>query len=269
MDALRQFLAEDSRVDYALIFGSSARGSAHEHSDLDVAVGLRASPTRITALELGDLIARLERAAGRTVDLVILDEAPPGVAYRAFRDGRVIVEKNHRALVDRKVRAILEYLDFRPIEALAARGVLNATVHIVDNAILAKKLAAIRNAVARIREVLPASAEAFAADRTIREIVMLNLFIGLQESIGLATHWLADERWDVPQTYGDAFVALADRQVLERELATRLRAASGLRNLIAHQYGAVDSARIFELASNDLDDLLSFCQQLALKAKHA
>jgi len=67
----------------------------------------------------------------------------------------------------------------------------------------------------------------------------------------------------VPQNYGDAFMALAERQILERELAEPLRAASGLRNLIAHQYGVVDAGRIFDLASNDAEDLLSFCAGLA------
>jgi uncharacterized protein YutE (UPF0331/DUF86 family) len=81
----------------------------------------------------------------------------------------------------------------------------------VDDAVLAKKLAAIRDAVARIREVLPNSAEAFRENRTVREIVILNLFFALQEAIAVATHWLADEGWDVPQSYGDAFTTLADR----------------------------------------------------------
>ena len=137
----------------------------------------------------------------------------------------------------------------------------------VDKGVLAKKLAAIRDAVARIREVLPQSAEKFRADRTAREIVTLNLFVGLQESIALATHWVADEGWDVPQSYGDVFTLLADRQIIERDLANRLRAASGLRNLIAHQYGIVDADRVFSVASKDVGDLLSFCQQLAQHAK--
>jgi len=128
MDALRQVLADDPRVDYALLFGSSARGSAHRGSDLDVAVGLR-SRARLEPRELGDLVSRLEHAAGRAVDLLLLDEAPPAVAYRVFRDGLVIVEHDHRALVARKTRAILEYLDFRPLEELAARGVLSAAAH--------------------------------------------------------------------------------------------------------------------------------------------
>jgi uncharacterized protein YutE (UPF0331/DUF86 family) len=40
-----------------------------------------------------------------------------------------------------------------------------------------------------------------------------------------------------------------------------------LRNLIAHQYGAVDVGRLFAIASSKLDDLLAFCQQLALQAE--
>jgi uncharacterized protein YutE (UPF0331/DUF86 family) len=138
---------------------------------------------------------------------------------------------------------------------------------VVDEAVLAKKIAAIRDAVARVREVLPNTADAFGADRTAREVVLLNLFVALQEAIALATHWLADEGWDVPQSYGDAFMVLANRHVLEHGLAGRLRAASGLRNLIAHQYGAINVDRIFELASNDIEDLLSFCSQLAQKAQ--
>lgn len=125
MEALAQVLAQDARIDYAVLFGSSARGSAHAGSDLDVAVGFKPG-TQLDALQLGDLVSLLERAAGRPVDLLLLDEAPPAVAYRVFRDGRVIVDKGHRALVERKTRAILEYLDFRPLEELATRGALAA-----------------------------------------------------------------------------------------------------------------------------------------------
>ncbi len=70
----------------------------------------------------------------------------------------------------------------------------------------------------------------------------------------------------MPQSYGEVFVVLAERGVLNRELADRLWAAAGLRNLIAHQYGVVDADRIFAIASDGLDDLLHFCQQLAARA---
>jgi predicted nucleotidyltransferase len=124
-EALKQVLADDPCVAYALVFGSAARGTGHVHSDVDVAVGIRGR-RRLGALEIGALVSKLESAAGRPVDLVLLDEAPPGLAYRVFRDGRVLVEHDRPALLERKTRAILEYLDFQPVEEQLARGALAA-----------------------------------------------------------------------------------------------------------------------------------------------
>ena len=139
----------------------------------------------------------------------------------------------------------------------------------VDKAVLAGKLAAIRDAVIRVREVIPASAEAFRQDRTAREVVTLNLFIALQETIALAAHWVADQGWSVPQSHGEVFTVLGERNVIDDDLARRLCAAAGLRNLIAHQYGVLDTDRIFAIASSDLDDLHVFCQQIATRAEEA
>lgn len=137
----------------------------------------------------------------------------------------------------------------------------------VDEVVLAGKLTAIRDAVGRIASVLPATQEAFRSDRTVREVVILNLFTALQDSIALATHWLADAGCAVPKSYGEVFSALGELGVLERDLSLRLRSAAGLRNLIAHQYGVVDIDRIFEIATSGRQDLLDFCEQLARKAR--
>jgi len=139
---------------------------------------------------------------------------------------------------------------------------------VVDRPILARHIAAVRDAVDRIRSVLPASPETFAADRTAREVVILNLFVAIQACLDLAARWLADEGWDVPQRYGEIFLALADHAVIDRALALRLVGAAGLRNLIAHQYGAVDWGRLHAIASSpELDDLEAFCAALAAKLR--
>jgi len=136
----------------------------------------------------------------------------------------------------------------------------------VDKAVLAAKFAAIRDAVVRVREVIPGSADSFRQDRTAREVVTLNVFIALQEAIGLAAHWVADQGWAVPQSHGEVFSVLGERNVIDHELARRLRAAAGLPNLIAHQYGVLNVERVFAVASHELDNLLTFCQQLAQQA---
>jgi len=122
-EELREVLLADERIAYALLFGSTARGDTTPFSDVDVAIGLR-SGVRFGAHDIGGLISELEQAVKRDVDVVILNEAPPGLAYRVFRDGRLLVEKDRSARVDRQVRAIIEYLDFEWAERRCARGVL-------------------------------------------------------------------------------------------------------------------------------------------------
>jgi uncharacterized protein YutE (UPF0331/DUF86 family) len=129
---------------------------------------------------------------------------------------------------------------------------------VVDRAVVAAKVAAIRDAVDRIRRVLPSAASAFEADRTAREVVILNLFVALQETVSLATHWLADAGLDTPGTYREIFLALAERGKIPRDLAERLAAAAGFRNLVAHQYGILDPARVHAIAAKELGDLLDF-----------
>jgi uncharacterized protein YutE (UPF0331/DUF86 family) len=104
-------------------------------------------------------------------------------------------------------------------------------------------------------------------DRTAREVVLLNLFVAIQACLDLATHWLSDEGWIVPQRYGEIFLALADHGIIGRDLALRLVAAAGFR-LVAHQYGALEWSRVYAAASSaELDDLEAFCAAVAAKVQ--
>jgi predicted nucleotidyltransferase len=125
LDRLRRALEAEADVAYALVFGSAARGPLRPDSDVDVAVQLHGDAARDLAV-LGALVARLESAVGRTVDLVLLDAAPPPLAYRAFRDGHLLVARDPAALSARKARAVLDYLDFKPVEERCTAGVLRA-----------------------------------------------------------------------------------------------------------------------------------------------
>lgn len=136
----------------------------------------------------------------------------------------------------------------------------------VDSALVAAKVAAVRDATARVRAVLPDSVASFVTDRTAREVVTLNLLVAIQGCLDLATHWLADAGWAVPGTYAEVFTALARHDVVSPALATRLTAAAGFRNLVAHQYGVLDWHRVHALASSNMGDLEAFCATIASRA---
>ncbi len=123
--AVAGVLDADRRIAYGLVFGSAGRGQARTGSDLDMAIGL-AGNVELDPLGLGGLVSDLEQASGHTVDLVLLHEASPALAYRVFRDGFVVFVRDRPALVERRVRAILDYLDYRPFESVFVRGVLQA-----------------------------------------------------------------------------------------------------------------------------------------------
>ena len=121
--AIGDALADVPHVAFALVFGSCARGTAHAGSDIDVALDFGRG-RRPGAYEIGAVVSRLEEATGQSVDVVVLDDAPPGLAYRVFRDGVAVLVRDRSAVVERKTRAILEYLDYRPVEEALSKAVL-------------------------------------------------------------------------------------------------------------------------------------------------
>lgn len=70
------------------------------------------------------------------------------------------------------------------------------------------------------------------------------LFVALQAMLDAAAHVAVASDWRRLDSYRDALTALVALGALPAELGGRLTEAAGLRNLLAHEYLAVDDARI-------------------------
>lgn len=90
------------------LFGSTARGAGTGHSDVDIAVLLDEVSAR------HGVEAALGRAAGRTVDLIDLETAPPQLRFEIARDGRLLVERRPHAWADFRARAMIDWWDWAP-----------------------------------------------------------------------------------------------------------------------------------------------------------
>ncbi len=109
---LIRVLERTQGVSLAVLFGSAARGVGGPGSDVDVGVLFASGAARqecATALGVA-----LERACGRTVDLVTLNDAPPLLRFEIARTAVLLVECSRHAWSDFHVRAALDWWDWAP-----------------------------------------------------------------------------------------------------------------------------------------------------------
>jgi len=99
------------------LFGSMARGTAKTDSDIDVAALFDSPPPQ--RLEGPRLVIEgdLERALCRTVDLVVLNDAPVDLRIRVLRDGRLLIDRDRAARIAFEVRTRNEAFDLEPVLA--------------------------------------------------------------------------------------------------------------------------------------------------------
>jgi uncharacterized protein YutE (UPF0331/DUF86 family) len=114
--------------------------------------------------------------------------------------------------------------------------------------------------------LLAPAPDEFVADRRGRDLALFYLFLAIQECIDLAAHWVAGEGWAPPDDAGSTFDVLAERGVIERSVADGLRAATGLRNRIAHGYAMLDYRRVQEESRAGVRPLRVFLDAVASAA---
>ncbi len=112
---------------------------------------------------------------------------------------------------------------------VASRKVASATARLTD-----------------VDDILGTGHADFFTDIKRRDLATFYLFLAIQDCLDLASHWVSDAGWPPPSDAAEAFDCLADHGAIDRELATSMRAATGLRNRIAHGYASVNHDRLFK-----------------------
>lgn len=132
----------------------------------------------------------------------------------------------------------------------------------VDEARVIRLLDAIARDVLGLRSQAEAGPESLRADDVALAALKYRFVTAIEGVARVANHLVVSEGWGAPETNADAVGRLAEQDVIDPGLATRLRSAVGFRNVLVHQYAEVDDDRVVA-ALDDLDDLDAFVAQVA------
>ncbi len=107
------------------IFGSAANGKETAESDIDIAVLIN---DRKKGRKTYESLKKTYYSASpkfslRPIDIVVLNTAPPFLKHRIIKTGKVLFDRNRRLRVRFTANAIIEYLDYKPIENICLKAV--------------------------------------------------------------------------------------------------------------------------------------------------
>ena len=132
-----------------------------------------------------------------------------------------------------------------------------------DLDLLEKKLAFVESCVSELQRL--AVAEKIDTDLKERRFIEHTLQLAIQACLDAASHVVSDERLGEPSTTRELFSLLARAGRLSQELAQKLSAAAGFRNVLVHGYAEVDSRVTRDVLENHLGDLLAFAAALRVQ----
>ncbi len=122
----------------------------------------------------------------------------------------------------------------------------------------------------RMRELLdflgarrPLTADELAADLATQLAVGKGLELLVEMAYAINSHVSIAGGGLPPDDYRSSFAAAASAGAISEELAERLAPSAGVRNVLVHEYLAVDFAQVSDALDEGVDDFRRYVEQVA------
>jgi uncharacterized protein YutE (UPF0331/DUF86 family) len=132
----------------------------------------------------------------------------------------------------------------------------------IDKEIILSKADRVNRHVKRLKEKRPATLQEFLSALDLQDIILFNLQMAIQNCIDMASHVISDEGLGMPGSTNEMFYALQENGYISQELAEKMVAAVGFRNLVVHEYAKIDLEEVYRISQDHIDDLLDFLRAL-------
>ena len=109
----------------------------------------------------------------------------------------------------------------------------------------------------------PVPGQRLRDERLLRHAIERILTQLVELAAGINSHIVAVTLGHAPRTHRDSFTDAARAGVIKEELAAMLTPAVGMRNLLVHDYAAVDLDLVGEAVPRAIDDMGAYVRALA------
>lgn len=128
----------------------------------------------------------------------------------------------------------------------------------VERELLLRKLAELERYVQQVSEYRALTVEQYRNDWKVQRIVERTLQLAFESCADIANHVIADRGLEVPHTYAGAFESLGRAGLLERDLVDVMVRMAGFRNVLVHEYTAVDAQIVVRVLREHLGEFGRF-----------
>ncbi len=126
-----------------------------------------------------------------------------------------------------------------------------------DPDIIQAKIAITQRSLKRISDTTGLKSETLS-DLDCQDIFVLNLQRAIQAAIDCAAHIIADEGLGLPLSLKEHFSILATEKILSENLAKKMQAMVGFRNIAVHEYENINIDILKNILDHHLQDLEEF-----------
>ncbi|MFP4020782.1 MAG: type VII toxin-antitoxin system HepT family RNase toxin [Halanaerobium sp.] len=100
---------------------------------------------------------------------------------------------------------------------------------------------------------------------TKQDSIILNIQRLAEAAIDIAMHIVAELDLGVPQNSREAFQFLAAENLIEAEMAEKLKAMVGFRNIAVHEYQKLNLKIVEAIIENEIEEVKNFSQKMIKK----
>ena len=135
----------------------------------------------------------------------------------------------------------------------------------IDQIILNTRISRIRNLLTRLRVIIDMTSSDFEQDEDSQLITERGLQVIAQAILDIGNHLIAHHGWGKPESYRQVITILAQKKIIPQKYQVELEGLASLRNILVHDYLAIDPNILFQDLQSGLEAIEVFIREVELK----